>query len=111
MDGAMSCVLRILLHRPFVEEGHLQTTDSKIARDSFASCTAAAKEIVYLVRRCDEVFSVSRAPYLISYSIYVAATIHVRIAAQKGPQSEAHACLLTCLFVFGKNQMTNWGVR
>jgi hypothetical protein len=74
-------------------------------------CAAAAKEIVHLLRRYDKAFSTSRALYLISYATYVAATIHVRIAAQRGPGSEAHACLQTCLSVFQKNQQTNWAVK
>ena len=46
-----------------------------------------------------------------SYATYVAATIHVRIAAQREPGSDAHASLSTCLYVFNKNQETNWAVR
>jgi hypothetical protein len=35
-------------------------------------------------------------------------TIHVRIAAQLGPTSEAYNSLRTCVSVFAKNQDTNW---
>jgi hypothetical protein len=104
-------VLKILLHRPFVEDGHLHTGKTSTPRESFVQCAAAAKEIVHLLRRYDEAFSISRAPYLISYATYVAATIHVRIAAQRQPRSEAHASLQTCLAVFEKNQMTNSAVQ
>jgi hypothetical protein len=104
-------VLLILLHRPFVSEGHLHTNEPSIAVKSFAVCSKAAKAIVPLVRVYDQTFSTRRAPYLISYAVYVAATIHVRIAAQREPDSNAHIALRTCLEVFEKNQETNWAVR
>jgi hypothetical protein len=109
--SAMHHVLKILLHRPFVEDGHLHTGKTSAPRESFAQCVSAAKEIVHLLRRYDEAFSISRAPYLVSYATYVAATIHVRIAAQRQPHSEAHASLQTCLAVFEKNQLTNSAVE
>jgi hypothetical protein len=68
-------------------------------------------KIVQLLRLYDQNFSVQHAPYLISYATYVAATIHVRIAAQRESGSEAHAGLSTCLLVFEKNQETNRAVR
>lgn len=46
-----------------------------------------------------------------SYATYVSATIHVRIAAQREPNSDAHACLATCLKVLKANQETNWAVK
>lgn len=104
-------MLLILLHRPFVSEGHLHTNEPSIAVKSFAICSKAAKAIVPLVRVYDQTFSIQRAPYLISYAVYVAATIHVRIAAQREPDSNAHVALRTCLEVFNKNQETNWAVR
>lgn len=45
-----------------------------------------------------------------SCATYVAATIHVRIAAQREPGFEAHASLSACLYVFN-NQETNWVVK
>lgn len=103
-------VLRILLHRPFVSDGDLHSSPSN-AINSFLVCATAAKEIVKILRAYDAAFSIQRAPYLISYATYVSATIHVRIAAQREPGSEAHICLATCLDVFLKNQGTNWAVR
>lgn len=67
--------------------------------------------IVKLVRLYDKYFSVKRAPYLISYATYVAATIHVRIAAIRTSASEAHEHLRTCLSVFNQNSATNHAVR
>lgn len=104
-------VLLILLHRPFVSDGHLHSTSPSIAIKSFVICATAATKIVQLLRTYDRAFSIRKAPYLISYATYVCATIHVRIAAQRGPGSEAHACLQTCLAVFNENMETNWAVR
>jgi hypothetical protein len=42
---------------------------------------------------------------------YVAATIHVRIAATRASSSEAHDHLRTCLRVFDQNSATNYAVR
>jgi hypothetical protein len=104
-------VLTILLHRPFVADGHLYNTSRAISVNSFMSCATAADDIVQLLRAYDKAFSVRRAPYLISYATYVAATIHARIAAKRGPGSHAHNSLETCLAVFRENQETNWAVR
>jgi hypothetical protein len=104
-------VLRILLHRPFVADGHLYNTSRAISVNSFISCATAASDIVHLLRAYDKAFSVRRAPYLISYATYVAATIHARIAAKRGSGSDAHRSLETCLAVFRENQETNWAVR
>ncbi|KAE8154425.1 fungal-specific transcription factor domain-containing protein [Aspergillus avenaceus] len=108
---ALYNVLVILLHRPFVAEGHLHNTDPTIAVNSFRTCAAAAKTIVKLLQSYDEAFSIRRAPYLISYATYVAATILVRIAAQREGDSQTHASLRMCLSVFDKNEETNWAVR
>lgn len=104
-------VLTILLHRPFVADGHLYNTSRSISVNSFITCASAADSIVSVLRTYDKVFSVRRAPYLISYATYVAATIHVRIAAKRRTESEARECLETCLSVFRENRETNWAVR
>lgn len=108
---AMANVIRILLHRPFVADGHLHSTSPLVAVDSFTQCATAATNIVDLVRRYDRAYSVIRAPYLISYATYVAATIHVRIASKRGASSEAHACLGTCLSLLKQNSATNYAVQ
>lgn len=109
--SAMYNVLMILLHRPFVADGHLYNTSRSISVNSFMTCATAADQIIKLLRAYDKAFSVRRAPYLISYATYVAATIHARIAAKRGPGSHAHSSLETCLAVFRENQETNWAVR
>lgn len=103
--------LRILLHRPLVADGHLHLTLPSTSKSSFAACTEAAMNIVKLVRLYDKSFSIKRAPYLISYATYVAATIHVRIAATRPSHSDAHEHLRTCLSVFEQNSETNHAVR
>lgn len=108
---ALYNVLLILLHRPFVAEGHLHTTDPSVAISSFSTCTIAASQIMRLLHAYDDAFSIRRAPYLISYATYVAASIHVRVAAQRGGGSRAHAKLRSCIDIFQKNQGTNWAVR
>lgn len=108
---ALYNVFLILLHRPFVAEGHLHIADQSIAISSFTTCTAAAARIIQLLQAYDQAFSIRRAPYLISYATYVAATIWVRVAAQREGGSRAHASLWTCIDIFQKNMETNWGVR
>lgn len=46
-----------------------------------------------------------------SYTTFVAATIHVRIAAQRGSSSEAARSLGVCLEALEENAATNTGVR
>jgi len=116
LTGLTSCsavqnVLLILLHRPFVADGHLQSKPTSVAVSSFLACAAAATEITNILRSYDRAFSFRRAPYLMSYATYVSATIHVRIAAQREQGSEAHACLITCLQMLKANEETNWAVR
>jgi hypothetical protein len=78
---------------------------------SFKTCATAADRIVELLRAYDKAFSVQKAPYLVSYATYVAATIHARIAAKRGADSSAYTNLTACLSVFRDNQKTNWAVR
>ncbi|KAK1980764.1 fungal-specific transcription factor domain-containing protein [Colletotrichum cereale] len=108
---AMYHVLTILLHRPFVADGHLYNTSRSISVNSFITCATSANSIVGILRAYNKVFSVRHAPYLISYATYVAATIHVRIAAKRSTESEARERLETCMSVFRENQETNWAVR
>ncbi|CRJ86917.1 hypothetical protein BN1723_000205 [Verticillium longisporum] len=108
---AMYHVLTILLHRPFVADGHLYTTSRSVSVNSFITCASAANSIVALLRAYDRAFTVRRAPYLVSYATYVAATIHARIAAKRSNESDAHRSLQTCLAVFRENSETNWAVR
>ncbi|KAK4557109.1 hypothetical protein LTR86_006090 [Recurvomyces mirabilis] len=109
--AAMGNMVRILLHRPFVSDGHLSSIAPEVAKSCFNACAAAATEIVRIIRLYDQAFTIRRAPYLISYATYLAATIHVRIAATRSGWSEAHSCLQTCLTVFEDGAKTNYAVR
>lgn len=71
--------LVILLHRPFISNGHLRST--KTSANSWRRCTAAARNITSLVQAYRAAFTLRRAPYLLSYATYVACTIHTRNAA------------------------------
>lgn len=107
----MYYVLVILLHRPFVADGHLYSTSRFISIDSFMKCASAASSISSLLRSYHRAFSIPGAPYLIFYATYVAATIHTRIAARRRNDSTAHANLTTCLAVFQENQETDSAVQ
>lgn len=104
-------VLLILLHRPFVADGHLYHNARSVSVNSLLICITAATNIINLLKAYHRAFSIQRAPYLISYATYVSATIHVRLAAQRGQNSDAHRMLATCLAVFGANQTTNWAAK
>ncbi|KAI4598747.1 hypothetical protein KJ359_002639 [Pestalotiopsis sp. 9143b] len=108
---AMYHVLVILLHRPFVADGHLYSALRAVSVKSFLACAEAASSLVGLLRAYDTAFSVRRAPYLISYATYVAATIHVRIAAKRRHDATVFSNLETCLAVFNENESTNWAVK
>lgn len=104
-------VILILLHRPFVADGHLHSNARSITVNSLLVCAKAATAIVHILRLYHEAYSVRRAPYLISYATYVSATIHVRIAAKRQKGSDAHKSLAACLEVFRVNQESNWAAR
>lgn len=60
----------------------------------------------------DDVESESRiSAHYQSYTTYVAATIHVRIAAQRGPACEAATLLGVCVQALEDNAATNPGVK
>ncbi|KAI9743524.1 MAG: hypothetical protein M1818_002838 [Claussenomyces sp. TS43310] len=101
---ALFNVLIILLHRPFVSDGHLHSTSPSIAFDSFGKCASAASQIGQILRMYRQHFAMKRSPYIISYAAYVSATIFVRIAAQRRPGSEAHTSLRTCIDVLNEHQ-------
>lgn len=109
--SALYHVLVILLHHPFIADGHHYHKSRSVSANSLRACATAANSIVQLVRAYDKAFSVRRAPYLISYATYMAATIHARIAAKRDAGSDAHKNLGTCLAVFNENQQTNSAVR
>lgn len=66
--------LIILLHRPFLPEGHLRhfDLDEHSARQT---CVTAALRIYHLAKAYRDTFTLRRAPYLFSYSVFSAATV------------------------------------
>ncbi|KAL5352774.1 hypothetical protein ACLOAV_002722 [Pseudogymnoascus australis] len=85
--------LVILLHRPFVF-GHLR--QSAIPAMSWKRCTTAARNITSIASAYQASYTLRRAPYLLSYTVYVACTIHTRNAiASEGPRSEENLSALS----------------
>ena len=74
--------LVILLHRPFMSDGHLRSTSPPA--NSWNKCTIAAKNITSIMRAYRSAYALRGAPYIASYASYVACTIHVRNAAFEG---------------------------
>lgn len=87
-----------------MSDGHLQSAGQSVASDSFASCAVAASAIDALLLKYKGGFCIRSSPYTISYATYVSATIHLRIAAQRGPDSEAHRRLQNCFDVLLEHQ-------
>lgn len=85
--------LIILLHRPFISDGHLR--HAGMPERSWERCTAAARNITGIASAYKSSFTLAAAPYVVGYTIYVACTIHVRNAAsQDGRQGRKHSSLL-----------------
>ncbi|KAL4886093.1 fungal-specific transcription factor domain-containing protein [Aspergillus karnatakaensis] len=94
-----------LLHRPFVSDGHLRVANQSRAGESFAVCAAAASSTDALLQQYTDKLCAKSAPYALSYAVYVSATIHLRIAAQRQPGSEAHNSLRKCLDFLHEHQI------
>ncbi|KAI2677817.1 transcriptional regulator family: Fungal Specific TF [Penicillium roqueforti] len=92
---ALFNVLIILLHRPLIT-GHDGVINSTTAHESVNACTAAANQIVQILHDYSQHFSLSSAPYMLSYATYISATIHARIVAQKGSNSTMFQSLVFC---------------
>ncbi|CAG8898252.1 unnamed protein product [Penicillium egyptiacum] len=92
---ALFNVLIILVHRPLIT-GHDGVINSTTAHDAVNACTAAANQIVQILHDYSQHFSLSSAPYMLSYATYISATIHARIVAQKGSNSTVFQSLVLC---------------
>ena len=103
----MYYVLQILLHRPFVSEGHLQSALPTVALESFSSCVGAADSIAQYLDSYNRAHTFKKLPYFLFYASYVSATIHVRIAAQKQLETNAYAYLRTCFQIFDSDMEGN----
>jgi hypothetical protein len=98
LQAHYNCLI-ILLHRPFIADGHLRSSAGPtLTASSWQKCTAAAQRLTHLVSAYRTHLTLRRAPYQISYAVYVASTIHVRNAAQGNHESRdlLSFCLL-CL--------------
>jgi hypothetical protein len=71
--------LIILLHRPFISDGHLRSTVAPAS--SWKRCSTAARNITSIVLAYRSAYTLRTAPYLVCYAMYVACTVHVRNAA------------------------------
>jgi hypothetical protein len=65
----------ILVYRPFVELGHLRDPGGEVAERAWQKCTKAADTMSDILRTHNETLGFRRAPFLISYCAYIAATI------------------------------------
>ncbi|KAI9155735.1 Nitrogen assimilation transcription factor nirA [Paramyrothecium foliicola] len=84
--------LIILVHRPFISDGHLRSAVAP-AR-SWEKCTVAARSITSIALTYKSAYTLSGAPYVLGYTIYVACTIHVRNAASQDQHAGEHLSLL-----------------
>jgi hypothetical protein len=101
--------LVILLHRPFISDGHLRSGTAS-AR-SWKKCTLAARNITSIVGAYRSAYSLRGAPYLTSYAVYVSCTIHVRNAAlEEGRNRENLRLLLASLKTLDELSVPNSGI-
>ncbi|KFA81984.1 hypothetical protein S40288_04364 [Stachybotrys chartarum IBT 40288] len=84
--------LLILLHRPFISDGHMRAAG--FPSRSWERCSEASQCISHIARCFRDAFTLSSAPYILGYTIYVACTIHVRnVASQREDASFLHESL------------------
>ncbi|KAJ5526407.1 nitrogen assimilation transcription factor NirA [Penicillium frequentans] len=102
--------LIILLHRPFIITGHLQSTDSPA--HSWERCITAARNITSLALAYRSAYSLRRANYMLSYAVYVACTIHARNPTIKETtrRRDATSPLTICLRCLDELAIPNCGV-
>ncbi|KAF2176134.1 hypothetical protein K469DRAFT_679128 [Zopfia rhizophila CBS 207.26] len=101
--------LVILVHRPFTFDGHLRPTN--IPADSWERCTTAARNITSLASAYQNMYSLRRAPYLLSYAVYVSCTIHTRnTTAESGTRHEDTSALILSLKCLDELTVPNSGV-
>lgn len=96
--------LVILVHRPFVSEGHLQSIVGFSTTAAFKLCGDAAYGTDAVLRTYGQHFDFSGCPYFLSYATYASGTIHARIAAQSPTGLRAHLALWNCLDVLEQQQ-------
>jgi hypothetical protein len=96
--------LIILLHRPLIADGHLRSAAGPAP--SWQRCTVAARHITNIALMYQSAYTLRGAPYLMSYALYIACTIHVSNAAalessHRGEHFSLLASSLRCLDELG----------
>lgn len=100
--------LLILLHRPFVSNGHLRSQSPP--EDSWRACLAAAAHITAIIEKWRELYTLYKAPYILGYSAYVACTIHVRdVALHQGRHN--HGMLMSTLQMLHEMSLINTALQ
>lgn len=91
--------MNILLHRAFLEEGHLRRhSDETAKRRGEEACVQSALMIQKLVRRYRDSFTLRRAPFLLSYAVYSAVIAILRQERrERGQFTEPISFFWTCL--------------
>ncbi|KAI1088107.1 fungal-specific transcription factor domain-containing protein [Rostrohypoxylon terebratum] len=86
--------LVVLLHRPFIVAPASQTNNDrpiKMSAYSWKRCTTAARNITSLALSYRSIYPLRKSSYLLSYSVYVACTIHVLNAASLSSRGDKSA--------------------
>ncbi|OQE22625.1 hypothetical protein PENSTE_c010G08680 [Penicillium steckii] len=94
----------ILSKRPLFTGNDERPNNPAAAFESINTCTTAANQIVQILSDYSQHFSISSAPYMLSYATYISATIHARIVAQKGSTSSSFQSLKLCRNVLKEHQ-------
>lgn len=91
--------LTILLHRAFLEQGHLRRQSDDISKKSGEeTCVQSALMIQKYVRAYRDAFTLRRAPFLLSYAIYSAVTVILHQERHdRGQYTEIISFFWTCL--------------
>lgn len=103
--------LMIILHRPFIRNGHLWTANISTAH-SWERCVTAARNITSLALAYQSAYSLRRANYMLSYALYVACTIHARnqVVRESTKRGDLSSPLTVCLRCLDELAVPNCGV-
>ncbi|KAK2749238.1 hypothetical protein FQN57_006854 [Myotisia sp. PD_48] len=108
--NALYYSLVILLHRPFISDGHLRSAVAPAS--SWKRCSSAAKNITSIALSYKNTYTLRGAPYILSYAVYVACTIHVRnaVATDSSHPGENLSMLSASLHTLDELSLPNTGV-
>lgn len=106
--NVMYQALIVLLHRPFLSDGHLRPLSHPA--DPWKKCTEAAANITGILMSYQNSHTLRRGPYILSYAAYVACTIHVRNASS-AKSSPGSLFLTVTLNILRELSVPNPGVR